>query len=189
MGKTATFMLASIVCAICAGLIYVFAGALGKDPQLLDSVVTGRKITDASTAAQDKRISLILPRLDNGALIALQDLPEPPYLLNIWGSWCPACHLEHGYLIELQQRIPIIGINWPAGNPGERENARAFLAAKGNPYTLVLSDPEARLIIDLGVYGAPETFLVGSDGTLLKRHAGPLDPKIWNQEFAPLLLP
>lgn len=189
MGKTAIFVLAGFVCTVFAGLIYFFAGALEKNPHLLKSVVTGRKIADAGTTAEDRQISLTLPHLDNGALVTSGDLPTPPYLLNIWGSWCPACHVEHGYLIQLQQRIPIIGINWPAGNPGERENALAFLAAKGNPYAVVLTDPEARLIIDLGVYGAPETFLIGSDGTILKRHAGPLDPQIWNQEFAPLLLP
>ena len=189
MRKNPTILLAVCLFAVFSGLLCLFVAALGRHPSVLDSVVVGREITSvAAGTPDDTRISFILPRLDDGRLVGSDELPPPPYLLNIWGSWCDACHVEHSYLIQLQKRIPIIGINWPAGNRDERENALAFLAAKGDPYTLVLTDPRARLIIDLGVYGAPETFLVGADGKILIRHAGALGPRVWEKKFVPLIV-
>ena len=170
--------LAITLLAAFAALIALFVSGLGKDPQVLPSVTTGKA----------------LPAIDLPALESDQqrhtsaDLPQgEPYLLNIWGSWCPACRVEHSYLIERSAQIPIIGVNWPADNKNEIADATAMLTTSGNPYRLNLRDPDGTLITDLGVYGAPETYLIGRDGTIRYRHAGPLTPQDWATHFQPLL--
>ena len=170
--------LAITLLAAFAALIALFVSGLGKDPQVLPSVTTGKT----------------LPAIDLPALESDQqrhtsaDLPQgEPYLLNIWGSWCPACHDEHPYLLQLGKEIPIVGINWPADNPNEIADATSFLARHGNPYRLNLRDANGTLITDLGVYGAPETYLIGRDGTIQYRHAGALTPQVWQEQFQPLL--
>ncbi len=189
MGKIATMTLTAVLFTAFFGLLFLLGAALEKNPRALNSVVTGRKIRIADSATTDNKWgALILPRLDNGEPTAAGELPTAPYLLNIWGTWCDACHREHPYLMQLSRRMAIVGINWPAGHTEERENALAFLTGKGNPYTLVLSDTHGKTIIDLGVYGAPETFLIGANGKILHRHAGALTPLVWEKEFAPLLV-
>ena len=161
-----------------AALIALFISGLGKDPQELPSVTTGKALP-----------AIDLPALENdNTRHSSADLPQgQPYLLNIWGSWCPACRVEHPYLIERSARIPIIGVNWPADNTNEIADATAFLARHGNPYRLNLRDANGTLITDLGVYGAPETYLIAADGTILHRHAGALTPQVWQERFQPLL--
>ena len=159
-------------------LIALFISGLGKDPQELPSVTTGKTLP-----------AIDLPALDSDdTRHTSADLPQgQPYLLNIWGSWCPACHDEHPYLLQLGQQIPIIGINWPADNANEIADATAFLARHGNPYRLNLRDANGTLITDLGVYGAPETYLIAADGTIQHRYAGALTPQVWQEQFQPLL--
>ena len=160
-----------------AALIALFASGLGHNPQELPSVTTGKPLP-----------AFDLPALDDSRRYTNADLPQDtPYLINIWGSWCPACHDEHPYLLQLGKEIPIVGINWPADNPNEIADATAFLARHGNPYRLNLRDANGTLITDLGVYGAPETYLIGRDGTIQYRHAGALTPQVWQEQFQPLL--
>lgn len=157
-------------------LIALFISGLKQNPQELPSMLIGKPLPAFS-----------LPTLDEDQHYNEQDLPQTGvYLINIWGSWCPSCHQEHAYLMELAKRYRIIGINWPADNPDEKAQAKQFLAHKGNPYQLVLMDEKARFITDLGVYGAPETFLV-KDGKILYRHAGLLDESVWQRVFLPYL--
>ena len=160
-----------------AALIALFASGLGHNPQELPSVTTGKRLP-----------AFDLPALDDSRRYTNADLPQDtPYLINIWGSWCPACRAEHPYLIERSAQIPIIGVNWPADNKNEIADATAMLTTSGNPYRLNLRDPDGSLITDLGVYGAPETYLIGRDGTIRYRHAGPLTPQDWATHFQPLL--
>jgi cytochrome c biogenesis protein CcmG, thiol:disulfide interchange protein DsbE len=107
------------------------------------------------------------------------------YLLNVWGSWCSGCRDEHAALraIARSSGVPIVGLDWK-DDPVE---ARAFLQKLGNPYDAVASDLEGRVAIDWGVYGAPESFLVAADGTVLEKHVGPLTEAIWAEKFAPLV--
>lgn len=99
-------------------------------------------------------------------------------VLNVFASWCAPCRVEHPYLVEMARadavragRIQIVGLNYK----DEPENARRFLGALGNPYGLVGVDRNGRASIEWGVYGVPETFLIGRDGTVLAKHIGPLD--------------
>lgn len=180
--KPAQLITAVILLGVFTALIIMFASGIGKDPHVLESQAIGKTVNESSA-----QIDLSLPELSTGQPLPPDALPQPPYLINVWGTWCPACHVEHPYLLELGRQIPIIGIDWPADNRSEAEDARKFLASAGNPYHHVLIDQSGRLIIDLGVYGAPETFLIGAGGKILKRYAGPLNAEIWQQEFVPLI--
>lgn len=170
-----TLILAIAILGIFAAITAFFIGGLGKDPRALPSVLVGKPLPAFQLADLDGNTHT------NAAL------PTEPFLLNVWGSWCPACHIEHPYLLQLGKEIPIVGLNWPANNSGEKAAAHAMLRQQGNPYRLVIVDEQGTMTTDLGVYGAPETFLVAADGTILHRHAGPLDPQIWQQHFAPRL--
>ncbi len=104
-----------------------------------------------------------------------------PWLLNVWGTWCPECWREHEYLLTLRQRgIPIVGIDWR----DDREEAKAMLARLGNPFVAVGFDPDSELAIDYGVYGAPETFLIDADGIIRAKHAGAMNETVWREKFA-----
>jgi cytochrome c biogenesis protein CcmG, thiol:disulfide interchange protein DsbE len=96
-------------------------------------------------------------------------------ILNIFASWCAPCRVEHPFLVEMSGseavragRVQVLGLNYK----DEPENARRFLGALGNPYAAVGTDRNGRSAIEWGVYGVPETFLVGKDGTILKKHIG-----------------
>jgi cytochrome c biogenesis protein CcmG, thiol:disulfide interchange protein DsbE len=95
-------------------------------------------------------------------------------LVNVWGSWCLPCRQEHPLLMELAQdeRVRIVGLNYK----DQPENARRFLGELGNPYDAIGVDRSGRAAIEWGVYGVPETFLVGPDGTIRYKHVGPFAP-------------
>ncbi len=108
-----------------------------------------------------------------------------PTLLNVWATWCVGCRQEHGFLMQLARsgQIPIYGLNWR----DNRDEALRFLQQLGNPYVDSAYDQDGRVGIDWGVYGAPETFLIAADGTVLYKHLGPLNQDLWEQHFVPLL--
>ncbi len=104
-------------------------------------------------------------------------------LVNVWASWCAPCREEHPLLMALAQdaRLQIIGMN----HKDKAENAAQFLSSLGNPYDLIGADINGRASIEWGVYGVPETFLVGPDGTVVFKHTGPLSEEIITQELMP----
>ncbi len=104
-------------------------------------------------------------------------------LVNVWATWCVGCRAEHEFLMELSRRndVPIFGLNWR----DQRDMALRWLAQLGDPYVATAFDGEGRVGIDWGVYGAPETFLIGADGTVLYKHISPLDERVWQEEFLP----
>jgi cytochrome c biogenesis protein CcmG/thiol:disulfide interchange protein DsbE len=108
-----------------------------------------------------------------------------PYVVNVWGTWCPACREEHEALLQLSRvtGVAFIGIDWK----DDGAMAQQYLHQLGNPYQTVVADADGRIAIDWGVYGAPETFLVSPDGRVLAKHAGALTEAIWATKFAPLL--
>ena len=120
-----------------------------------------------------------------GRLVSSQDLRGQPYLLNVWGSWCPACRDEHPVLARFAEtrRVRVIGYNWK----DEHADAVRWLEQFGNPYWLVLVDYDGRKAIDWGIYGAPETFLVDGDGIVRWKHVGPLDDATIATGLVPLL--
>ena len=106
-------------------------------------------------------------------------------LVNIWASWCGPCRQEHPLLVELGKRedVQIIGLNYKDKN----ENALRFLGQLGNPYDAVGVDNNGRAAIDWGVYGVPETFVVGPKGIILHKHVGPLTPEAMIKTIIPII--
>ena len=106
-------------------------------------------------------------------------------LINFWATWCVGCREEHGFLMRLADSgvIPIYGINWRDSRP----EALQWLAQLGDPYVMSGFDGENRTGIDWGVYGAPETFLIGADGVVQYKHLGALTEQAWQTEFVPRL--
>lgn len=103
------------------------------------------------------------------------------WMLNVWGTWCRECRVEHDILLEVQRAgvAPLIGLNWK----DDEAMALRWLVELGNPYEAVAVDAEGRVAIDWGVYGAPETFLIDPSGRVVHRHVGPLTREIWQREF------
>ena len=104
-------------------------------------------------------------------------------LVNVWASWCAPCRQEHPLLMQLasDDRIRIAGLNYK----DKPENARRFLGELGNPYDAIGTDDAGRTAINWGVYGVPETFLVGRDGTILWKHVGPFTPQSVADDLMP----
>jgi len=94
-------------------------------------------------------------------------------LVNFWASWCVPCRQEHPVIMALAQdpRLTVLGVNYKDGN----ENALRFLGELGNPFAAIGLDPNGKMAIDFGVYGIPESYLVGPDGTILYKKVGPFD--------------
>ena len=130
--------------------------------------------------------SFVLPTVANTAVkFDSASLKGRPYVVNVWGTWCPSCRDEHSALLVIarQANIPFIGIDWKDDNALAPQD----LAQLGNPFTETVADADGRIAIDWGVYGAPETFLVGADGKVLVKFAGALTEAIWAEKFAPYL--
>lgn len=107
---------------------------------------------------------------------------EGPYLLNLWASWCAPCRIEHPMLEALaDQGVPIHGIVYK----DEPSDARAFLTQLGDPFASLAEDREGRAALELGVTGAPETFVVDSDGVIRARWRGAITDVVWVQTLGP----
>jgi cytochrome c biogenesis protein CcmG/thiol:disulfide interchange protein DsbE len=115
--------------------------------------------------------------------VSSADFAGKPYVLNVWATWCAGCRQEHDALLAIARSspVPLVGLAWK----DERSLIQQWLDQLGNPYTAVAFDPEGRVAIDGGVYGAPETFLVGPDGRVLYKHIAPMTMETWQKEFLP----
>jgi cytochrome c biogenesis protein CcmG/thiol:disulfide interchange protein DsbE len=154
-------------------LIPIFIIGLNRDPSELPSPFLGKQAPAFS-----------LPSLeDPGATVTSEDYAGRLALVNVWATWCVGCRHEHDFLLTLAARedIPIYGLNWR----DDREDALLWLQQLGNPYVASAFDADGKVGIDWGVYGAPETFLVGPDGTVLHKHLSPLTEEIWQRDFVP----
>ena len=117
--------------------------------------------------------------------VRLADLRGQPFLLNVWGSWCVECRVEHPVLTRFAEtkRLRVVGYNWK----DEPADALRWLEQFGNPFWLVLADVEGRAAIDWGIYGAPETFLVDGTGIIRWKHVGALTEDVIADELMPAL--
>ncbi len=162
---------------VLAILIVVFVKGLDPD----------RNLNELPSPFLDKQAPQFnLPKLRNlDERVASTDYAGDVALVNFWATWCVGCRQEHGFLMELAQEgvVPIYGIDWR----DRRDPALAWLQQLGNPYVASGFDVDASTGIDWGVYGAPETFLIGKDGRVLYKHLGPLNRATWEQEFMPLI--
>ncbi len=121
----------------------------------------------------------------DGQQVSNENLPDQIFLLNVWGSYCLPCLIEHPTLMRLAEEgeIPVVGINYR-----DRQNlAQEWLLDNGNPFAFSILDEDGRFGIDLGVYGAPETYLVDANGVIRFRHVSVLDENVWRQDFLPAI--
>jgi len=142
----------------------------GGDPSKIPSALIGRPAPQT-----------VLPPLDG---LASDGKPVPGInpsaftgkvsIVNVWASWCVPCHDEAPLLTELgkDKRLQVIGINYK----DTAENARRFLGRYGNPFGMVGVDGNGRAAIEWGVYGVPETFIVGREGKIVYKLVGPITP-------------
>ncbi len=136
---------------------------------------------DNSKSQEDFDIPLpefSLPTLQLDKKITNENL-EDLFILNVWASWCITCRVEHPFLKEISKTIPIIGLNYK----DEKNNATGWLSKLGDPYIFSLYDYYGELALDLGVTGAPETFLVHK-GRIISHHIGEVDQKVWSTKFS-----
>ncbi len=104
-------------------------------------------------------------------------------LVNVWGSWCPSCVYEHPYLKQLVERgVRLVGVNYK----DTPEEARAWLNRFGDIYAFHIQDPLGSLGIDLGVYGAPETYLIDAEGVIRFKRVGVVDERVWTTQMEPV---
>lgn len=140
--------------------------------------------TELPSALIDKPFpAFSLPAVSGGQLITQADLQGQPALVNVWATWCPSCRVEHPFLTELRtQGVRIIGVNYKDDNAA----ARKWLVDLHDPYQLNIDDAKGSLGLDLGVYGAPETFLVDRNGIIRHKYVGVIDKQIWREQLAGL---
>jgi cytochrome c biogenesis protein CcmG/thiol:disulfide interchange protein DsbE len=140
--------------------------------------------TELPSALIDKPFPrFTLSDVKTGQPVSQQDLLGQPALVNVWATWCVSCKVEHPLLNQLAQAgITIHGVNYR----DDKAAAQKWLAEFHNPYQLNISDPSGALGLDLGVYGAPETFLVDARGIIRHKYVGVIDAQVWREQLAPL---
>ena len=159
--------------AIFLALAALFFFRLGSgDPSRIPSVLIGRPAPDTNLAAVpglNARDGKPMPGLSTA------DFKGNVTLVNVWASWCVPCHDEAPLLTALakDKRLQVVGINYK----DSPDNARRFLGRYGNPFSIVGVDGNGRASIEWGVYGVPETFVVGREGTIVYKMVGPVTPE------------
>ena len=165
------FVLAALPLVIFAGLAAIFWSQLnsGKDVSEIPSALIGTKAPKLDMPALEgaTRDGEPMPALTDAAIKGKLTL------VNVWASWCVPCRQEHPFILELSKdpRLTVVGINYKDQN----ENALRFLGELGNPFSAIGVDPRGKAAIDWDVYGIPESYLVGADGTILYKRVGPFD--------------
>lgn len=147
---------------------------------------------DDPTALESVRIGKPLPAFSLPALRAPEErvssttlAQRGPLLLNVWATWCPTCRAEHQFLNRLAgQGVRIVGLNYK----DDRQQAIDWLRDLADPYAQNLFDGDGMAGLELGVYGAPETFLIDGQGIVRYRHIGALDAHVWQEKLQPLWL-
>ena len=140
--------------------------------------------TELPSALIDRPLPVFeLPALGMERLLTREDVTGEVALFNVWATWCVSCRVEHPYLHKLaEQGVPIFGVNYK----DDDADALKWLAELGDPYRLNIVDAQGSLGLDLGVYGAPETYLVDAQGLIRYRHVGIVDDRVWREVLEPL---
>lgn len=163
-----------VVFAVVALLFYVMIIRIDRgeyNPHQLPSALVNRpfpKFKLGRLAATDRMVSR-------------KDLLGRIALVNVWATWCPTCREEHGFLVHLarDEGVLIYGVSYK----DQLSDARQWLKQHGNPYRLTIYDPKGSLGLNMGVTGAPETFLIDQRGFVRMRYQGPLDETVWREKF------
>lgn len=166
------FLIPIILFGLFAALAFVGMGR--DDPDAVPSVQIGNPAPPVTLVPLSGQVPFIDADLATGQVS----------LVNFWASWCGPCRSEHPNLATLAAKgVPIFGVN----HKDRDANAQAFLTELGDPYTGGGADPDGVMSLDWGVYGLPETFVIGPDGTVLYRLAGPLTARNYRDRVLPAL--
>ena len=145
----------------------------GDDPTKLESVLIGKPVPEFHLSSLDSEYKVYDQSLIHGE----------PKLLNVWATWCPTCYAEHQYLNKLaSQGVNIVGVDYK----DQRNKAIDWLNELGNPYQVALYDGDGMFGLNLGVYGAPETFLIDANGIIRYRHVGDVNQENWKSTLEPI---
>jgi cytochrome c biogenesis protein CcmG/thiol:disulfide interchange protein DsbE len=151
-------------------LLAILYQGLSNDPRELPSALVGKPLPEFAL----KTLA--------GQEMSQQNIVGPA-LLNVWATWCPTCREEHEYLNTLKaEGVVIYGLNYK----DDLTAAKQWLVDLGTPYQFTLADADGQVGIDLGVYGAPETFLINARGEILLRHAGEMNETVWCEKLEPI---
>lgn len=162
--------------AIFLALVVLLALGLTLNPREVPSPLIGKPVpTFDLPPVEGRTLGLSSADLGKGEVS----------LVNVFASWCVACREEHPVLMDLKARglVPIHGLNYK----DQSDDAARWLAEWGDPYTRAGADVDGRVGIDWGVYGVPETFVIGPDGRIAYKHIGPLTPEFVSAELMPMV--
>jgi cytochrome c biogenesis protein CcmG/thiol:disulfide interchange protein DsbE len=160
---------------IFVALVILLAVGLTMDPKRVPSPLIDKPAPDFT-----------LKNLHNpGEKFSPQQYRGKVWVLNVWASWCVSCRAEHRVIKRLagMNLVDIVGLDYK----DKPEDGRAWLSELGNPYTLSVMDIDGKVGIDWGVYGVPETFIIGKDGMIKHKHIGPVTDKALDETIIPLL--
>jgi len=152
---------------------------------LLATLRGERDMTQLPSAMVGKPAPAVaLPDLrDAGGTVSAIDFKGHPFLVNVFASWCAPCRAEAPALAQLSEEIEIFGIAYK----DKPEDTRGFLATYGDPFAGIGIDRDGDAGMRWGVYGVPETFLVDASGTIILRHAGPIDRRVLDELLRPAI--
>ncbi|MFD2643395.1 DsbE family thiol:disulfide interchange protein [Pseudomonas japonica] len=151
--------------------VFLYRG-LYLDPAELPSAMIGKPFP-----------AFALANVQGDRQLTEADLKGKPALVNVWATWCVSCKVEHPVLNKLaQQGVVIYGVNYKDVNA----DALKWLAEFHNPYLLDIRDEQGSLGLDLGVYGAPETFFIDAKGIIRDKYVGVIDETVWREKLAPV---
>ena len=174
-----TFLLRRAGYLVPGSIFIVIAVALGVgltlDSRIIPSVLIDKPVP-----------SFTLPPVQGRKLgLANTDLAGAVSLVNVFASWCAPCRAEHPLLMQLEAEgtLPIHGLNYK----DRPEDVGKWLDDLGDPYKRTGADLDGRTAIDWGVYGVPETFIVGADGRIAYKHVGPVTRKVLDETILPLV--
>ena len=156
-------------------LVVLLAFGLTQDPKKVPSPLIDKPAP-----------AFTLPKLSNQSeSFSPADMAGKVWVLNVWASWCVSCRAEHEIIKQLARMnmVDIVGLDYK----DELVDAKRWLQQFGNPYTLSVLDQEGRAGIDWGVYGVPETFIIGKDGMIKYKHIGPVTAQSLQDEIIPRL--
>lgn len=146
--------------------LFLYQG-IGQDPNKMESSLIGKPLPEFSSETL----------MSATTIVTRKDMLGQPALVNVWATWCPTCRAEHEFLLTIaaQENIRIFGVNYH----DQRDAAQQWLTDLGNPYVFSVFDPQGDLGIDLGVVGAPETYLIDANGIVIDKVTGELNERTW----------
>ncbi len=172
MNKQRLFLFIPVV--VFAVLVAFFWRGLSLDPNEMPSALLNKPVPKFS-----------LPRLANPQEFNNERIFQGKVsLLNVWATWCVTCRVEHAFLNQLKnQGIHIVGLDYKDNTV----DAQRWIAELGNPYDEILVDEDGRVGLDLGVFGAPETYVVDKQGIIRFKYIGDLNQKVWSETIQPIV--